>query len=652
MAIQTYINGTLRDDIILHTGGTLSQTGEHKTSSKVTVTLPANAELNEYDHIKFTDGSTSVFAGTIIGMDQAVLSYADWETKTYNLYITSNTDYIASVFVDLNFPAGANITQIIRGNHSGQAWYNSSLGDFYGIFERRISTEGITLGTFDDFTTIELEDSSTLWGSKVADVLDDICDAASAWWEITADKVFNMRYNNSRDFAPIVLSPSSEVFDLQPSRDAYTVYSACRVFGGKGKGEAIQAANVGVNQAVTSVSVSSVTLKYPIHAFGVWDQEFEEYMPHLILGDGSQHYVGVQGIHDNNSTYHFLYSVGSTSVSPKNGYTFLPAGGDGSVTLNYYREVDIAARLYDPDLAQEIADQRGGTGIVEYTIQDSSITTFRAAISIAFNFLKTYGRRASSVKFKTFTSGFAVGQLLRATDVDYYGITGENEITAVDATVVRQDSGTLVWLYSVEASTIPYRDKTKSIFKTYKKATFALGDNSPAATGVMIKNEIKITTTINAQAVRGQTWTELEAQYTNWTTFESVFGAWKVWDVWVKDWTYTGNYLTQIARENIAKIFAGSLSSINLNIATGIFIGAYPTPSTPLTELVEPCRIDNVIQAAYMLSDAQYLTPEAALIFVYHDSNLLMSIPTKIDKRSNSVLGDFILTLTKKDVVT
>jgi len=654
--IQVYINGSLRSDIIVHTGGSLVQNGEHKTSSRVTVTMPADStNLYECDHIRFTDGALTVFAGTILGLPQRVVSHSDWATKTYEVVMTSNADYIANVFVDLNFPTGANITQIIRGNHSGQSWYESGLGDFFGIYERRISVEGITLGTMDNFTAFDLEDSATLWGTRVTDVLDDLCAAASAWWEITSDKVFNMRYDTSRTEAPIVLSPSAEVFDLQPSRDAYTLYSACRVFGGKGKGEAIQASNTGVKQAVLSVSANTITLKYPIHAFGVWDAQSEGYLFHLMLGDYSTHYVGVQGIHDNNSSYHFLYSVGSTSVTAKSGYTFLPAGGDGSVILNYYRQVDIAARLYDPDLVAEIVAQRGGFGIIEYTISDASLITFRGAINAAYSFLKTHGRRSSDVKFKTFTSGFAAGQLITTDEMEYYNILGNYEITSVEASTVRLDDTSIVWQYAISASTVPYRDKTKTIFKTTKKATFQLGDNSPAATGVMLKNEIKITTTIKASAVRGQTWTVLEAQYSNWTTFKLKFTSWKIWDDWIKEWNYTGNYLTQAIREDIARIFRGSSTVlVSRNVVTDVRIGVYPSSWYALTVLAAPGRNGNTINAIYLVPESQYLTSNTPEIFVEHasDNIKLMSIKTKIDKLSASTLGNYQLIITKKDVIT
>lgn len=159
----------------------------------------------------------------------------DLSYKIYNLSLTNNSDYIASVFVDMTFPSGASVTQILMGNRPGQSWYDASLGEFYGIIPVRVENEGITVGEIDDFTGITLNSPAYLWGQIVSSVIDQMADVCGAWWEITPDKVFNMRYTYNRSTAPISLDSDSAVYNVNVTRDSFTMYSAVRVVGGQAK---------------------------------------------------------------------------------------------------------------------------------------------------------------------------------------------------------------------------------------------------------------------------------------------------------------------------------------------------------------------------------------------------------------------------------
>ena len=115
--------------------------------------------------IQLVENEMVIFAGTIMEAEQENLDNVDLSYKIYNLTLTNNSDYIASVFVDMTFPPGASVTQILMGNRQGQSWYDASLGEFYGIIPVRVENEGITVGKIDDFTGITLNSPAYLFST-------------------------------------------------------------------------------------------------------------------------------------------------------------------------------------------------------------------------------------------------------------------------------------------------------------------------------------------------------------------------------------------------------------------------------------------------------------------------------------------------------
>ena len=197
--MNVYLNGNLRNDILIQTGGSLEQNEAHVTSSNLTVSIPTNADdISAGDYISLQENNRIVFAGTIIEAAQQVLENINLSYKIYNLTLTNNSDYIANIFVDMTFPSGASVTQILLGNQPTDEWYNPDLGTFQGIIPVRVEQEDITVGEIDDFTTVTLESPAYLWGQTVSSVIDQLADVSDAWWEITNNKVFNMRYSTAR----------------------------------------------------------------------------------------------------------------------------------------------------------------------------------------------------------------------------------------------------------------------------------------------------------------------------------------------------------------------------------------------------------------------------------------------------------------------
>lgn len=165
--IKLYINGELREDVWIQAGGTLEQTEEHTTESNISVRVPIVSDnLAVYDYVQIYDEDTIIFAGNILSLNQQMLDsgYTGLDFRVYDLVMACNADLVANILVDMSFPAGATVTQILKGNHNGDAWYNESLGEFAGVIDTRIIPEGCTAGTVANYNTTALESTSYVWG--------------------------------------------------------------------------------------------------------------------------------------------------------------------------------------------------------------------------------------------------------------------------------------------------------------------------------------------------------------------------------------------------------------------------------------------------------------------------------------------------------
>ena len=135
--MTVYLNKIPRPDILVETGGSLDENEAHVTSSTLRIYMPADSkDIAACDYIQLVENDIVIFAGTVMEAEQENLDNVDLSYKIYNLTLTNNSDYIASVFVDMTFPSGASVTQILMGNRPGQSWYDASLGEFYGIISR------------------------------------------------------------------------------------------------------------------------------------------------------------------------------------------------------------------------------------------------------------------------------------------------------------------------------------------------------------------------------------------------------------------------------------------------------------------------------------------------------------------------------------
>ncbi len=120
-------------------------------------------------------------------------------------------------------------------------------------------------------------------------------------------------------------------------------------------------------------------------------------------------------------------------------------------------------------LREKIKAQRGGSGIIEYLIEDETIVDFFRRCFKCGNIFAACCAASLYDFIFPLIPGWSAGQLLTV-DLPYFNTFGNFQVTSVSAkSILSEDSGT-IWEYSVEASTISYRDKTKTLFFQPKKS--------------------------------------------------------------------------------------------------------------------------------------------------------------------------------------
>lgn len=652
--MQVYINGVLRDDVFPLVGGSLEQTAEHKTASKISIKLPSDEckNIKDCDYIQLVNNGVIVHAGTILGISQQDIGQRDLGFKIYDLTITSNADYVSSVLVDLVFPSGASIANVLFGNHDEGEYVqycNKNLPKFSGILERRVAQEDITIGTVDDFSKFILSEQATLWGSYVDDVLDSLCKTAGAWWEITNDKVFNMRYDINREEAPLMLKSTKNIYELAVTSEAYTLYSAVRVIGGKGKGSKLITDVTQVdkdykgdkgfkNSDAQRVSDTEIELKYPFHSEG-----------YLYIGSDKKQ-IGIKGTDEENSKYDLLVSVGDTKIEA-NGEYKIPSSNKMSV--EYYPLVPIVARLTEPKLVEQIKAQRGGTGVIECILKDEKITDFKTASTVGATFLQNGSGRAKTVSFKTQVPGCVVGQIFKNCNIPLYGVIGNYKITAITAEIIDDENIE----YTISASTSAYNDSLKSLFYNAKSVNFKLGDDFPAIDGIYIIDEVEVKSAIEILLWKTPTCKEMKDMNRTCSEWKSLQYNWKQILNAVEVENLMGNYLTKTARNTIAELLLGTKDTVNLKITDCNLYGSKKdVPGISKIDTIVPTsdpEIDNdTIMSTYYIDPKDFTDSKFTELQFGDSENPVQSVKVDIDKRCDeNEKGKFAVTITKKDVV-
>ena len=558
--MEIYVNGILRPDVLLETGGSMGAESSHTATSNVKLRTPvSSAPLSECDFIQFKEQNKVIYSGTIMQVKQDTFSILDLSFKSYELTISDNSELLSAVFADLKFQQNVNIMQIIFGNLPSHEWYDSNIPDFSGL-SVKMDAEGITIGIVDDFSRFVLSEPANLWGMYIRDVLNSLSEITGAWWEITPDRVFNMRYPAAAAPAPINITGDSEIFNVSISRDAFSLYSAVRVVGGKGVGELLNVKltsqdNSLIHDNAAVISTKKIQTKFPINSV-------PEYISIVNEGAAYEGKVGIKGI-DDDKDYDAYYSYGSDIIEISNSSTWSFPAFDGSfsddiVSFSYTPLVQIYFRMVDDELANEIKTQRGGTGIIEHVIDDNTIVTTHDAIAVAKAFLSENKKRAFTINFSTFIPGWTVGQTL-IVGLPYYDVNGEFNVVALKKAPILQQDNSNVIRYDVTASTVALRDKYSKLFYTPKSIGFTIGTDCPNVQSYAFNNNIELISSVVLRKIRYPNWSDLNnrswgrlmANYDTWGDFSDIFDQ--------QEQEIHG--LTEIGRNRIAYASGGKLQS-------------------------------------------------------------------------------------------
>lgn len=167
----------------------------------------------------------------------------------------------------------------------------------------------------------------------------------------------------------------------------------------------------------------------------------------------------------------------------------------------------------------------------------------------------------------------------------------------------------------MEASTVPYRDKSKALFFTPKKVTFQMDGDYPAADGQYINNHIQVETYITAWSSNPMTWQEIENTVPSWTLWEAQFPTWKAMERSGTEWSYLNNYLTSYAKERLMQILQGKGNETDmsgLNLTNALFLET----DDGISETLEPSDIVETTPTS--ATATYYLLPDQAQTLIHH----------------------------------
>ena len=641
--IKLYINGELRDDILIQAGGALEQTEEHTTESNISIQVPiVSDDLQVYDYVQIFDEDTIIFAGNILSLNQQMLDsgYTELDFRIYDLVMACNADLVANVLVDMSFPQGATITQILKGNHKGDTWYNENLGEFAGVIDTRIVPEGCTVGKVADYNTTVLESMAYVWGETVKTLLDNLAELTLSYWEITDEKVFNFQPKAVAKNAPFNMTQESEIFDINVESDSLATYSAVRVIGGDGE-------------------LAPRYFNYPSEEFYKTDDKTLTSVYKLasvekvsVAGASDWVKVGFNGIHDDDDNYPVLMSYGGDTLEIKDSfpYTFSTSNGDiyGAVVIN-----KITARAISVEAQNRIKKKRGGTGIIEYVLEDETICNYNDASLNANSFLDRHKNNVQTVKFSTFAKGFSTGQKITG-NIPYYKISGDYYIGAVNINFILDSEEGIIAQYDIECTSSVYRDAYKTLFYTPQTLSFEIGESTGNINGFSYEVEIDIVITVKTQVSNIPTWEEVTGDL--WSKIDGV--TWTEFYNFTEGVTFMGRYATEAVRAAFAKFAQGDFldsatadevrtaawslmmdNHLIVNSEKGDYAFTQPQSTTPVT--------GTEFTSTYYFSEkeAKFMISQMLIAGYTLGEPNVAEIPVSIDKSPTNPQGEYAMTI-------
>jgi hypothetical protein len=322
-----------------------------------------------------------------------------------------------------------------------KAYEDTLAGDIVqDIVDEILVDEDVTVGTIQNGPVVN---EAVFNYVRVSDALDALAEKAGFWWMIDETKQIHF-VSRSTYSAPFSVTNTDMAKDSISVEQGNTQYRNRQyIKGGKDitdpqtqtfKGD-------GENQ--------SFVVGYPIAK-----------VPTITLNSNPQT-VGIRGLDEDKDWY---WSKGSNVISQEDEDT--PINSTDILSITYQGEFDIVVLTQDLESINTRQTIEGaGTGYVENVEDDVNINSREAAFELANAKLEKYSQIGRLVKFRTWKSGLAPGQLL-SVNLLGYGINTDLLIDAV--TISTENRGQQVW-YNIQAVEGPTHGSWAKLF--YHMAT-------------------------------------------------------------------------------------------------------------------------------------------------------------------------------------
>ncbi len=302
-----------------------------------------------------------------------------------------------------------------------------------------LADEGVTEGEIQDGPELS---TCVINYVRVSDALDTLADAAGFLWYIGHDRKLHF-IARSTNAAPWEVTTDDMVLDTVGLTEGNPKYRNRQyIRGGK---------------AVTDLQTENRTGDGETKSFAMG---FPLAKVPTITVDGGAQTVGIKGIDTGKDWY---WSKGDEAIVADTA----PANGK-AIVVQYYGEYEIIVQATDEDaVADQLAIEGVGTGIVEDIADEPNVTDVTSAVDIALAKLQQYSPHGKSLTFTTRRTGLASGQLAKVT-YPAFGLSAA-EMLIESVRIRRVAAGTDEFRYAVTATEGPVAGGWSQFFKTLAK---------------------------------------------------------------------------------------------------------------------------------------------------------------------------------------
>ena len=306
------------------------------------------------------------------------------------------------------------------------------------------------------------------------------------------------------------------------------------------------------------------------------------------------------------------------------------------------------------EACSRIREKRGGTGVIEYILEDETISNYNDAMLNATRFLDSHKNNIQTIKFSTFKKGLAVGQRITG-NIPYYKISGSYYVGAVVVNFVLDDTQYLIAQYDIECTSSLYRDNYKTLFYLPQTISFEVGEDDGNINGFTYSVEVDIIITLKTQISNIPSWEEVTGQ--QWSTINGI--TWNDFYRFTEGVTLTGNYATETIRGLFAQFAQGDMfkdspdyqqigiQAANFNMALSIYMTGNGQQASALIQDTTPTVGTQFTNSYYVNeNEAQFHIDKLSMpMYAGGMDQNSMEIPVDIDKSPSNPQGQYAMTI-------